>query len=207
MTEDVLAKAMDPFFTTKGLGAGTGLGLSGAADFARQAGGFVSIKSSPGHGCAVSIYLPRAERKAGLETGPGPSKSSFGRERVILVVEDDDEVREATRRRLEALGYVAIEAKTGPDAMEQLNAHGLVQLVLSDIIMPGGMSGYDVARWVATHKPGVRVILCTGYNEGDRGEDDARGLVVLAKPYTRNQLAQAINDAFARVEKLNSTTK
>jgi two-component system CheB/CheR fusion protein len=198
MTEEVIGKAMEPFFTTKGPGVGTGLGLPSVADFSRKTGGFTSIKSAPEQGCAVSIYLPRA-----IETSTaGPlrqSESVLGRGQLVLVVEDNDAVREVTLKRLESLGYAAIGANTGQAAVERLRQES-VQLVLSDVIMPGGMTGYDVARWVAANMPNVKVIICSGYSEEDRdtdGQDAIRNTVFLAKPYTRDQLAQALNNALA----------
>ena len=107
-------------------------------------------------------------------------------------------VREVTIKRLESLGYAVIEAKTGPEAIERLSSHEPIQLCLSDVVMPGGMTGYDVARWVAANKPGVKVIMCSGYNEGDRGAGQgAHGVAVLGKPYTRDQLAGALSNALA----------
>ena len=198
MPEDVRDKATEAFFTTKGPGAGTGLGLTSVASFAGQMGGFMSIKSAPGEGCTVSIYLPRTSK--GPARGVLPSGSPLGRGELILVVEDDDQVREVTRKRVEALGYAAIEARTGPEALERLKLQEGVRLVLSDVVMPGGMTGYDVARWVASNKPDVKVVMCSGYNEGDLA-DDAQGaidgVVMLGKPYSRDQLAHALSDAFA----------
>ncbi len=199
MPEEVIDKATEAFFTTKGPGAGTGLGLTSVASFAGQAGGFMSIESAPGQGCAVSIYLPRTTRGSAAR-GALSSGSPLGRGQLILVVEDDDEVREVTLKRLEALGYAAMEARTGPEALEQLKVQGGVRLVLSDVVMPGGMSGYDVARWVSSNKPDVKVIMCSGYNDGDRGIDAQRevdGVITLGKPYTRDQLARALSNALA----------
>jgi len=199
MPDDVLSKAKEPFFTTKGPGAGTGLGLTSVASFASQAGGFMSIESAPGHGCTVSIYLPRTTK--GLATrGVPPDGIALGRGHLVLVVEDDDQVRDVTLRRLEALGYTVTEARTGPEALERLKAQEEVRLVLSDVVMPGGMTGYDVARWVAANKPDVKVIMCSGYNEGDRAIDAERGVdgaITLGKPYTRDQLVHALSKAFA----------
>ncbi len=199
MPQDVLDKATEAFFTTKGPGAGTGLGLTSVASFAGQTGGFMSIESAPGHGCTVMIYLPRAT-KGPVAQGLGPSGVPLGRGQLILVVEDDDDVREVTRKRLEALGYTATEAKTGPEALERLKLQEGVRLVLSDIVMPGGMTGYDVARWVASNKPDVKLIMCSGYNAGDRAIDAQQefdGLITLGKPYTRDQLARALSNALA----------
>ena len=199
MPEDVLAKATEAFFTTKGPGAGTGLGLTSVASFASQTGGFMSIESTPGQGCTVSIYLPRTT-KGSAARGVLPSGTPFGRDQLVLVVEDDDLVREVTLQRLEMLGYTVTEARTGPEALERLTLQEGVRLVLSDIVMPGGMTGYDVTRWVASNKPDVKVIMCSGYNEGDGAvgaRQDANGVTTLGKPYTRDQLARALSDAFA----------
>ena len=200
MPEDVLGKAMEPFFTTKGPGAGTGLGLSSVANFARQTGGFTTVESEPDKGCTVSIYLPRVTMKPPAADGLPSSESAPGQGQLILVVEDNDQVREVTLKRLQTLGYAGIQARTGPEAIEQLKSKEPVQLVLSDIVMPGGMSGYDLARWVASNKPGVKVIMCSGRSEGDSGGDAQgaiRNIAVLGKPYTRDQLAHALKDALA----------
>ena len=199
MPEDVLAKAKEAFFTTKGPGAGTGLGLTSVESFAAQTGGFMSIESAPGQGCTVSIYLPRAT-KGSAARGVLPGGTPLGRGQLILVVEDDDLVREVTVKRLEMLGYTVTEARTGPEALERLKLQEGVRLVLSDIVMPGGMTGYDVARWVASNKPDVKVIMCSGYNEGDRAvgvQQAVNGVTTLGKPYTRDQLARALSNAFA----------
>lgn len=168
----------------------------------KETGGFASIESAPGQGCTVRIYLPREAKEEAVAQG-SPRESSNGGKELVLVVEDDDDVREVTRKRLEALGYATIAAETGPDAVEQLKSHESVGLVLSDIVMPGGMSGYDVASWVASNRPGVKVILSSGYNEGDRGEDAlavAPDVVILGKPYTRDELKRALRDAFSNAE-------
>ena len=199
MPQDVLENATEAFFTTKGPGAGTGLGLTSVASFASQTGGFMSIESALGQGCTVTIYLPRATKGPGAH-GLSSSGVPLGRGQLILVVEDDNEVREVTRKRLEALGYTATEAKTGPEALERLKSLEGVRLVLSDIVMPGGMTGYDVARWVASNKPDVKVIMCSGYNAGDQaiGAQQAfDDVIALGKPYTRDQLARALSDALA----------
>jgi PAS domain S-box-containing protein len=200
MAQDVLDKAMDPFFTTKGSAAGTGLGLTSVASFAKQTGGFTVVESAPDRGCAVSLYLPRATEEAALAV-----KATFprGDGELVLVVEDDDQVRRVTLKRLEALGYSVEEASTGAMAIEHLKAGAPVRLVLSDIVMPGGATGYDLARWVASNRPEIKVILCSGYSEGDRrGDTKSFGgdVAVLAKPYGREQLASALSKAFASVK-------
>ncbi len=199
MPESVREKAMDPFFTTKNSGAGTGLGLTSVASFARQSGGFATISSAPGKGCAVRICLPRCLDEAPPAAGPG-QEIALGDGELVLVAEDDDQVREMTLKRIEGLGYAVAEARTGPEALAVLASDAPVQLVLSDVVMPGGMTGYDVARWVASNRPDIKVILCSGYNEGDRGGEDRAPVesgVALGKPYTREQLARALRDALA----------
>jgi PAS domain S-box-containing protein len=199
MPADVLAKAFEPFFTTKGPGAGTGLGLASVATFSEQAGGFTVIESAPGQGCAVSVYLPRVI-KPSQERSLAPSGLPLGRGELVLVVEDDELVREVSVKRLESLGYAVIEAKNGPEAIKQLLSQEQIRLVLSDIVMPGGMTGYDVTRWVASNKPGVKVIMCTGYSDGDRrggAQGALNGVQILGKPYTREQLARAVDRALS----------
>ena len=133
----------------------------------------------------------------------GRSEFPRGNGELVLVVEDDDEVREVTLKRIELLGYAVAEARTGPEALQRLQSKGSIHLVLSDIVMPGGMSGYDVARWLASNNPVTKVILCSGYNEGDRlshTRGSIRDITVLGKPYTREQLAAALKNALAAVQ-------
>ncbi|MFZ1109966.1 MAG: PAS domain S-box protein [Rhodomicrobium sp.] len=198
MTEDILGKAMEPFFTTKGPGAGTGLGLTSVASFARHSGGFSTISSAPGLGCTVRTYLPRCVQESAGDAGI-PDGLPLGDGELVLVAEDDDRVREMTLKRIEALGYAVAEARSGAEAIALLKSGAPVQLVLSDVVMPGGMTGYEVARWVASNRPDIKVIICSGYNEGDRtgANKPAQSLVTLGKPYSREQLARALRDALA----------
>ena len=202
MTHEIRERAMEPFFTTKGA-AGSGLGLASVARFAKQTGGFATIASALGQGCIVSLYLPRCMKEPPVLADP-THVVSRGDGGLVLVVEDDDQVREVTLKRLESLGYAVEEARTGSEAIERLKSSDLVQLVLSDIVMPGGMTGYDVARWAASNKPQIKVILCSGYNEGDCGGDQGplRDAIILGKPYSRDQLARALNDAGPLLNKL-----
>ena len=130
------------------------------------------------------------------------SNVPLGNGELVLVVEDNDQVREVTLKRIASLGYAVNEARTGPEAIQRLQSKEPVQLVLSDIVMPGGMTGYDVARWLSANMPEIKVILCSGYNEGDRS-GDAQGsiadIAILGKPYTRDHLAAALRDALAAV--------
>jgi PAS domain S-box-containing protein len=199
MSEEVLQHAIEPFFTTKEPGKGTGLGLSSVFGFAKQSGGFVTLASEVGKGTTVNLYLPRAmaepmEKEARLT---GSSTVPQGDGELILVVEDDDLVREATLQRLEALGYTVIEARSGPEAIERLKSDEPIALVFSDITMPGRMTGHDLARWVLAAKPYVKVLLTSGYNagRGHDGRDTIAHIRVLAKPYTLIELARSIREA------------
>lgn len=199
MTPEVLRRAIEPFFTTKETGKGTGLGLSSVYGFARQSGGFIDIASEVGRGTSVSIFLPRVPAEiavSGQERAKGDVTTGDGE--LILVVEDNDQVRQVTLARLESLGYDVMEARSGPEAVELMKAQTPVRLVFTDVVMPGGMSGYDVARWAKTARPELKVLLTSG-NEAPAREAsaDVQGLRVLAKPYTRAQLGHAIRDALA----------
>ena len=198
MSEEVLQHAIEPFFTTKEPGKGTGLGLSSVFGFAKQSGGFVTLASQVGKGTTVTLYLPRATAEPVKEDAWLTSDSTVpqGDGELILVVEDDHLVREATLQRLEALGYAVIEARTGPEAIERLKSDEPIALVFSDIAMPGGMTGYDLARWVLAAKPRVKVMLTSGYNAARErdGRDAIAHIKVLAKPYTLAELARSIRE-------------
>jgi two-component system cell cycle sensor histidine kinase/response regulator CckA len=198
MSDEVLRRAGEPFFTTKKNGKGTGLGLSSVASFARHSGGFIRIESEVGKGTSVGIYLPRANVQLASEDAPASEEPTpLGNGELILVVEDDANVREITLKRLEGLGYAVTDAQSGPQAIELLRREGPVDLVFSDIAMPGGMTGYDIARWLSANQPAVKVVLATGYDPGHRVSEqqhDDLKLRVLNKPYSRSQLAQAIHE-------------
>ena len=201
MAPDVLERAFEPFFSTKEPGRGTGLGLSTVYGFAEQSGGHVTIASQVGRGTTVNLYLPRAQ--AGAEPVAvhlsEPVLLSENNE-VILVVEDNAEVRELTMQRVEGLGYVAIEAESGPTAVRIVESGEHVDLVLSDIVMAGGMSGYELARWIGEHHPDIRIVLTTGYAAEEARQDliAADTVPILRKPYRRSDLAVALNDALRR---------
>jgi CheY-like chemotaxis protein len=196
MSPEVLKRAMEPFFTTKEPGKGTGLGLATIYGTARQSGGFVAIDSSVGEGTSVHLFFPKAE--------PGPvvsrsissaQEAPLGDGELILVVEDN---REATVSRLESLGYAILEAKSGPEAITVLQSGEPIALVFSDIVMPGGMTGYDVAEWVRSMKPDLKVLLTSGYRDTQLAMSKAvREIKVLEKPYTREQLAWALREALS----------
>ncbi|MGE3229844.1 MAG: ATP-binding protein, partial [Hyphomicrobium sp.] len=203
MTPETLERAFEPFFTTKEAGRGTGLGLSTIYGFAEQSGGRATIASEVGHGTTVNLYLPRADA-TGVATAPSaetPVPLSENSE-IVLVVEDNDEVRELTLERVEGLGYVVLEARSGLAAQRILESGTHVDVVLSDIVMPGGMSGIDLARWMRVHTPHVRMVLTSGF-AAELASETTRDIAgqpilhqpILHKPYQRAELAMALHDA------------
>jgi two-component system CheB/CheR fusion protein len=197
MSPQVLGRAMEPFFSTKETGKSTGLGLATVHGTVRQSGGFVAIESAVGQGTSVHLYFPKAEPvPIASHASPSTKEAPLGDGELILVVEDNDKVRAATVSGLESLGYAVLEAKTGPDAITLLGSDEPIALVFSDIVMPGGMTGYDVAERVRAMKPDLKVLLTSGYRDlGVKAGKMARDAKILGKPYTRAQLACALREA------------
>jgi CheY-like chemotaxis protein len=195
MSAEVRDRAFDPFFTTKPVGAGTGLGLSMVYGFVKQSGGHVQIYSELGKGTTVRMYLPRAAESD--VAAPQPAEVSAGsfpaKGERVLVVEDDPRVRRITVDRLNALGYDVVEAENGPAALEKLDGHEPIDLLFTDMVMPGGMSGVELARSVLASHPLVRVVFTTGNNEEFDGDEP--GITVLLKPYLKAELAQVLRES------------
>jgi PAS domain S-box-containing protein len=198
MPPEVIERAFEPFFSTKEPGRGTGLGLSTVYGFAVQSGGHAAIESAMGRGTTVSLYLPRADDAAAATVSADAAAVPLAENsEVVLVVEDNAEVRELTLQRVEGLGYVALEAESGPAAVRLIKSGEHVDLVLSDIVMAGGMSGYDLAQLVGVHAPAVKVVLTTGYAAEEARHDptETGASPILRKPYKRAELAVALRDA------------
>ncbi len=197
MTPDTQSRAFEPFFTTKGPRAGSGLGLSMVYGFAKQSGGHVAIYSEVGQGTTVNLFLPTVAgpRPVGKEEKTAQFAAAVGE--TILVVEDDPKVLRLTVTRLEELGYDVIAAKSGPEAMKILKQREDIDLVLSDIVMPGGMTGFDVAEQAVALRPDVKILLATGYAKGVEPRDSAAGQAahrILRKPYGMKELAQTLRE-------------
>jgi PAS domain S-box-containing protein len=197
MSAEVKDRAFEPFFTTKTRGHGTGLGLSMVYGFAKQSGGHVAIYSEVGHGTTINIYLPRAAGPAAVNETEIQTETGTGQSRIILVVEDDDAVRNLTVTRLRTLGYQVHEAPDGISAMKLLENGLKIDLLFSDLVMPGGVSGYDVARKAREIDPGIRVLLTSGYAEDLVRAENLGDLKLLRKPYRLADLRQALNAAFS----------
>jgi len=190
MTAEVLAKVFDPFFTTKDVGKGTGLGLSMVYGFIKQTGGHIKIYSELGEGTIVKLYLPRSAAPQ-AEIGRVDGKLPAGGGETVLAVEDDDLVRAHVARELKALGYQALTARNGEEALELLKSGSPVDLLFSDVVMPGGMSGPQLAEQAARLRPQLKVLYTSGYTENTvihHGRVDP-GVQLLNKPYRRQDLA------------------
>lgn len=188
MDAAVRSRVFEPFFTTKRPGAGTGLGMSMVYGFVRQSGGAVAIDSSPGAGTTVSLWLPQAAPAAQGRPDAAPSEpgGGSGRQALALLVEDDAEVRKVVRRALVDLGYAVLEAENGSEAVQILEHTPRIELLLSDVVMPGAIDGREVARR-ARARAIPRVALMSGYAPGET--DDDASVPMLCKPFTRRQLA------------------
>jgi len=198
MRPEVLARVFEPFFTTKEPGKGTGLGLSVIYGFVKQSGGHVTLYSELGKGTTVNLYLPRVLADAEREAGAKPAATATPETgETILLVEDNAEVRSVTAKRLQNLGYSVLQAENAAKAIEILSAGSEVDLVFSDVVMPGGMSGFDLAHWIETNGPAVPVLLTSGFAEdvARAGEPPASALEILRKPYSGAELARALRKA------------
>jgi PAS domain S-box-containing protein len=195
----LLERVFEPFFTTKEVGKGTGLGLSMVFGFVKQSGGHVKIYSEEGHGTSVKIYLPRA---TGLQQTPAEalvSSTVQGGHETILVVEDDTLVRRYVMTQIQSLGYATLEASNAFDALRIIDDVPAVDLLFTDVIMPGAMNGRQLVDEAVKRRPGLKTLYTSGYTENaivHHGRLDS-GVLLLAKPYRKAELARMIRLALA----------
>ena len=195
MTPEVRERAFEPFFTTKEVGQGSGLGLSMVYGFVKQSGGHIRLYSEEGHGTTIRLYLPPAQGAA--KTITANSEAVSGGSEVILVVEDDPMVRNFVTTQLASLGYKTITASDGPAAMAIVERDEPFDLLFTDVVMPGGLSGRNLADAVAKRRPGMKVLYTSGYTDTavvHHGRLD-EGVLLLTKPYRKPQLAKMIRQA------------
>jgi PAS domain S-box-containing protein len=190
MDAATLARVFEPFFTTKRFGLGSGLGLSMAYGFVKQSGGGISIQSQPGQGTTVLMALPLTTPEADGDTSAEDAKFTAGGE-LVLLVEDDPDVRRVVRQQLVDFGHPVIEAENGVQAIEMIEQIADIAIVVSDVIMPGGINGRQLADRVLRDHPQMRILLMSGYTD-ETGDAVASELPVLAKPFARQDLARAL---------------
>jgi signal transduction histidine kinase/CheY-like chemotaxis protein len=195
----LLEKVFEPFYTTKDIGKGSGLGLSMVYGFVKQSNGHIKIYSELGHGTTVKLYLPQA---VGVAEAPVAEAGAFGLERgdnTILIVEDDPLVREYVVTQIRNLGYTTLAASNAAEALVIIDGPQRIDLLFTDVIIPGGMNGRQLAIEALGRRPGLKILYTSGYTENaivHHGRLDA-GVLLLPKPYLASDLAQMIRTALA----------
>jgi signal transduction histidine kinase len=202
MADDVAAKAFEPFFTTKDVGKGSGLGLSQVYGFIKQSGGHAKIYSEPGQGTTIKLYLPRLAQEEDVDaaTALAGALPQGQYDRLILIVEDDEDVRAHAVAMLKELGYAVIEAADGTEALRVLDAHPDVRLLFTDVGLPGGLNGRQLADEVRRRRPDLDVLFTTGYARNaivHHGRLDP-GVELITKPFTFAALATKVHGIFER---------
>jgi PAS domain S-box-containing protein len=198
MSPDVLARVFEPFFTTKEVGKGSGLGLSQVYGFARQSNGHITIHSEVGKGTTVALYLPWTEASKGPFEGNAQQDAKrnepiLAGQTKILVVEDDEELRELATRLVQEIGYLACSASTGAEALASLEKDPGIHLLFTDILMPGGMNGFELAAEIRQRRPDIGILTTSGFPghfmpEGQLSSD----FEIIRKPFTQAELAAAL---------------
>jgi CheY-like chemotaxis protein len=193
MTQDLAAKVFEPFFTTKPEGQGTGLGLSMVHGFVKQSDGHIKIYSEVGRGTTIRLYLPQTREKEDKPAGVAAGAVLGGSE-VILLVEDDEDVRATTSELLVDLGYSVLKARDADAAMAILDSGASVDLLFTDVVMPGALGARDLARKAQVRTPGLPVLFTSGYTDNAivHGGSLDDGFELISKPFTRDDLARKL---------------
>jgi two-component system, NtrC family, sensor kinase len=194
ISPDILPHVFEPFFTTKDVGKGTGLGLSQVYGFAKQSGGTASVTSTVGRGTAITLYLPRTQELPAPSLARMEPEAAPRRVGTVLVVEDSPEVAEVATAYFQQLGYMVKQVAGAREALELIGNDPKIDLVFSDIVMPGGMNGLDLGHAIRQRYPAMPVLLATGYSDSVR-EAVAQGFIVLQKPFALAALEQALREA------------
>lgn len=193
---NIRERIFEPFFTTKGIGKGTGLGLSMVYGFVRQSGGHIEVDSEAGRGTTIELYLPRSEHQEDISSAEIKSSTLPTGNETILVVEDDDLVRNYVVMELRSLGYTILAAPNAANALHQIKEDPDIDLLFTDVIMPGGMNGRQLADQIKELKPNVKVLFTSGYNENVIVHDGRLDpdIELLPKPYRNSELARKIRE-------------
>lgn len=204
MAPDVVNRALEPFFTTKKMGHGTGLGLSMVYGFVKQSGGHVRIESTLGRGTSVQLYLPKtdAQPESPSEASSSELTEFSGQERCILLVEDDAGVRAVTAAALRELHFNVVEADNGSRALDIIDREPSIDLLFTDIVMPGGINGFELGRRARERRPNLPVLYATGYAASFSASE--QGADVLAKPYRESDLLQKLRHLLPAQVPLNA---
>ncbi len=193
MSAEVVEQAFEPFFTTKPEGRGTGLGLSMVYGFVKQSGGHINIESALGQGSTIKFYLPRSMQAADFvgEADTGPAS---GGNEMVLVAEDDEHVRETVVAMLSDLGYRVLKAKDAQSALSIIESGMPIDLLFTDVIMPGPMKSTELARKARERMPNLAVLFTSGYTEGAFADSGpvSESVELLSKPYSRDALARKL---------------
>lgn len=198
MSGDVLLRAFEPFYTTKEVGKGTGLGLSQVYGFAKQSGGIVQIESEVGLGTRVHIYIPRHDGPLTAEVAAAEDvAAATPSDATILVVDDDPNVRDTIANLLSSLGYRPLVARTGREAIALLQNEGTIDLLLSDVVMPAGMNGIDLARAAQRLRPELKILLTSGYTGVEPEPERGGEFPFIAKPYRARMLGKKLREILA----------
>jgi two-component system cell cycle sensor histidine kinase/response regulator CckA len=188
----------EPFFTTKPQGQGTGLGLSTVYGFVRQCGGYIGVRSTPGQGTSIELLLPRAPGMRDLKPRPSavrPSESGTTGRETVLVVEDEEAVRGFAVASLQRHGYQVLSASSGEEALNVASAYdGTIHLLLTDVVMPG-MKGPELAGRLRALRPGLRVLLMSGYAADVVTSSDLKDASLVAKPFSAASLSRTVRNA------------
>jgi len=199
MTPEVKARLFEPFFTTKELGKGTGLGMATVFGIVTRNGGAVDVDSAIGIGTSFKVFFPTTDVTAALTAGSASPEAPAVRKRTVLLVEDEDGLRELTRRLLHRLGYTVVVAAGTEEAMRLFDATPSVDVLLTDVVMPGA-SGPQLVQQLATRRPGLKVIYMSGYTDESIVQHGVlnSGIAFLHKPFTSDTLGQKIRDVLDR---------